>query len=75
MIVNSVADSVVIGFTAGAGILISVNQLRHLFRLDIASDPNFIQTLVKIVTHLPDTHPASFAIGGGTIVRLCPYNG
>ena len=37
VLVNFVSDSVVIGFTAGAGVLIGVNQLRHLLRLDFPS--------------------------------------
>ncbi len=43
VLVNFVADSVIVGFTAGAGLLISVNQLRHLLRLDIVSSPEMGQ--------------------------------
>ena len=46
VLVNFVADSVVVGFTAGAGVLISVNQLRHLLRVDIPSAPELGQTIL-----------------------------
>jgi SulP family sulfate permease len=70
MMVNFVADSVVIGFTAGAGILISVGQLRHLFRLDIETDPAFYNTAVQIFIQLSETHLPSLLIGLGTIVVI-----
>ena len=37
VVVNFVSDAVVTGFTAGAGILIGINQIRHLLRLPIPS--------------------------------------
>ena len=49
VLVNFVADSVVLGFTAGAGILISFNQLRHLLRLDIPSNPKLGETVKDLL--------------------------
>ena len=62
-LVNFVADSVIVGFTAGAGILIGVNQLRHLLRLEVASDPLFLRTFSEIVAALPTTHGLSLGLG------------
>jgi len=62
-LVNFVADSVIVGFTAGAGILIGVNQLRHLMRLDVASDPMFLRTVSEIVSDLPTTHWLTLGLG------------
>jgi SulP family sulfate permease len=70
VVVNFVSDSVVIGFTAGAGILISLSQLRHLLRLDIASSPALFNTLIDLGRHLGDSHPASLAIGLGVILLM-----
>jgi SulP family sulfate permease len=39
MLVNFVSDSVAVGFTAGAGILIISNQLAPLTRISAAGDP------------------------------------
>jgi SulP family sulfate permease len=74
VLVNFVSDSVIIGFTAGAGILISVNQLRHLFRLSIPSSPSFIDTLLAVSANIPTTHLISAAIGLGTIILMAHLN-
>ena len=70
ILVNFVADSVVIGFTAGAGILISVNQLRHLFRLDVSSSAVFTTTLRDIFANITQAHWQSTAIGLGTVLFI-----
>ncbi len=68
MLVNFVSDSVVVGFTTGAGILILINQVRHLVKLPIGSQPNLWQTVPAILTHLDGMHLISALIGLGTIV-------
>ncbi len=70
VLVNFVSDSVVIGFTAGAGVLISVNQLRSLLRLDIPSSPSLFTTLAETFRNLPQTHLSSLLIGLGTVVVM-----
>jgi SulP family sulfate permease len=70
MMVNFVADSVVIGFTTGAGILISVGQLRYLFRVEVTTDPVFYNILGQIISRLPETHFPSMMIGAGTILVI-----
>ena len=60
ILVNFVSDSVIVGFTAGAGALILINQIRHLLRLSIPSLPGLWQTLPAIATHVrPGTTNAS----------------
>ena len=66
-LVNFVSDSVVVGFTTGAGILISVNQLRHLLRLNIESRPEFYETARGVITHLDETHWPSLVLGLGAL--------
>lgn len=70
VLANFVSDSVVVGFTGGAGILIVVNQLQHLFRVDIARSPMFYTTLREIGRQVTAVHLPSLAIGGGMIVFL-----
>lgn len=70
ILVNFVSDAVVVGFTAGAGVLILINQLRHLLRLPIASQPNLWQTVPAIVTHLDSTHAISALIGASTLAFI-----
>jgi SulP family sulfate permease len=70
VLVNFVSRAVIVGFTAGAGILILTNQLRHLFRLDIPSAPRLDQTLVNLATHVTETHWISLIIGIVTIALV-----
>lgn len=63
MLVNFVSDSVIVGFTAGAGVLIAINQLRHLLRLPFPSDPDLIDTLADTVRYLNQTHWPSLLLG------------
>lgn len=67
MLINFVSDSVVIGFTSGAGLLIIVNQLRHLLRLNVPTAPALDQMLRNVVIHLPETHLPSLLLGVGTM--------
>jgi SulP family sulfate permease len=70
VLVNFVADSVVIGFTAGAGVLIAANQVRHLLRLDMSNSPEFVLTMQSIVRSIGTVHPTSLAVGVGTMAVL-----
>jgi SulP family sulfate permease len=70
VLVNFVADSVVLGFTAGAGLLIATNQMRHLLRLDLVSSPEFVLTLRATVAAAGDTHLTSLAVGAGTVLVI-----
>lgn len=69
-VVNFVSDSVVVGFTAGAAVLISVNQLRHLLRLDVSSHPIFRDTVAQVAGSLHSTHAPSAALGLGTLLLI-----
>ncbi len=70
VLVNFVSDSVIIGFTAGAGVLISANQLRHFFHLQTDPGLSFIDTLVQTANDLPQSHPPSLLIALGTIAVM-----
>lgn len=70
LLINFVSDSVVIGFTSGAGLLIVANQLRHLLRLDIPSTSALDQTLRNVAAHLPQTHLPSLLLGIGTLTAV-----
>jgi SulP family sulfate permease len=70
MLVNFVSDSVIVGFTAGAGILIAVNQLAPLLRLSFPSSPLLLETAQDIAIHLPELHWPSLALGVGTMIFI-----
>jgi sulfate permease, SulP family len=71
ILVNFVSDSVIVGFTAGAGVLILVGELRHLLRIDVAASGGIFGTLLNLlVVNLWQTHMPSLALGVGTLVLI-----
>lgn len=68
-LVNFVSDAVIVGFTAGAGILIGVGQLRHFFGIEI-SGRGLVAILRGVVTQLPETHMPSFLLGCSAIAVI-----
>lgn len=67
-LVNFISSSVVIGFTAGAGILIVGAQLRNFFGIAVPQDPSFIAGIRNFAGHLGGTDPAVLAVGVFTLV-------
>jgi SulP family sulfate permease len=65
VLVNFVSDSVIIGFSTGAGVLIIANQLRHLLRLDFPSEASLITTLRNLAANISDVHWMSLILGSG----------
>ncbi|GKT10927.1 SulP family inorganic anion transporter [Desulforhabdus sp. TSK] len=49
ILVNFVSHSVVVGFTAGASILIATSQLKHVFGLQVPRGASFLQTWMRVV--------------------------
>jgi len=68
VLVNFVSDSVIIGFTTGAGVLIGANQLRHLLRLEIPSYASLTTTVHSLAVHITETHWLSLILGSGIIL-------
>jgi len=70
MLVNFASRAVLLGFTAGAGVLIAAGQLKNLFRLDVPRSPHLLSTLSNVIGAIDETHAASLALGVGTIVAI-----
>ncbi|NTW97828.1 MAG: SulP family inorganic anion transporter, partial [Oscillochloris sp.] len=70
LLVNFVSDSVAVGFTAGAGILIMSNQIEPLLRIDLRSTRNLFDTLRFTALQIGELHPPSLLLGLGTIGLL-----
>ncbi|MCP4898131.1 MAG: SulP family inorganic anion transporter, partial [bacterium] len=68
MLVNFASRAVLLGFTAGAGVLIAVGQLRHLLRVDVARSHNILGTVSDIGSKVSTTHWPSVLIGLTTVV-------
>lgn len=67
VLVNFISDSVIIGFTAGAGVLIASQQLRSLFGLQFPTAPSLVETVVSVSQTLPQTHLPTALVGLGTM--------
>jgi SulP family sulfate permease len=54
VLVNFVSQTVVVGFTAGAGLLIAASQIQHYFGVSMPRGLGFADTLGFLATHLRD---------------------
>jgi SulP family sulfate permease len=70
MLVNFVSDAVTIGFTAGAGVLIIVGELRYLLRIDLVGASGVLATLQGLALQLTETHLYSLGLGLLAIMLL-----
>ncbi|MGE5502878.1 MAG: SulP family inorganic anion transporter [Actinomycetota bacterium] len=66
-IVNFISHSVVIGFTAGAGVLIAANQVKNFFGLAIPRGSSFLEVIHYFATHLAEIQPWVAATGAATL--------
>jgi SulP family sulfate permease len=66
-LINFISHSVVIGFTAGAAILIATKQVKHFFGLEIARGSDFIETLHHFGTHITEIDPHVLTISAITL--------
>ncbi len=69
-IVNFVSDAVVVGFTAGAGMLIIVNQMGGLLGLDIAASVQFQATGLALWAQASSLHALSLGLGLATLALI-----
>ncbi len=67
-LVNFVSHSVIIGFTAGAGVLIGFKQLKHVFGLDVPQGSSFYNIIKHITNNISETNWYVFAVAIGTLL-------
>lgn len=67
-LVNFVSHSVIIGFTAGAGVLIAFKQLQHVFGLEVERGSSFYTILKTIVLNIDQTNWYVFIVAMGTML-------
>lgn len=67
MLVNFISHSVIIGFTAGAAILIAASQLKNFFGIDMPRGAHFHEVLYQFGTRLPDIEPWVMTVGVVTL--------
>ncbi len=67
-LVNFVSHTVVIGFTAGAAILIATSQLKHISGIFVPKGESFIHTWVDLYAGIGDINLYLFVIGMATLI-------
>jgi SulP family sulfate permease len=67
-LVNFVSNTVVVGFTAGAGLLIAESQLRNFFGIDIPRGASALETMQAVALHAAEAKPAVVAVSLFTLL-------
>jgi SulP family sulfate permease len=66
-LVNFISHTVVIGFTAGAAILIAASQVRSFFGIDIPRGTPFYEIIRQLVVQFANINPWVLAVGVATL--------
>ncbi|UCG12488.1 MAG: SulP family inorganic anion transporter [Deltaproteobacteria bacterium] len=69
-LLNFISHSVILGFTAGAAVLIAFKQVPHLLGLRLEKSSVFLDSLLQIVYHLHETQPITVILGLITIAVI-----
>ncbi len=67
-LVNFISHTVIVGFSAGAAILIATQQLKSFLGIPIPPDASFVQTLTQTMLQVGHINPWVTAVGVFTIV-------
>lgn len=68
LLVNFVSHSVIVGFTAGAAILIALNQVENFLGLEELRSGHVLERLGNNLTRVTDIHPLALLVGVATLV-------
>jgi sulfate permease, SulP family len=69
-IVELISHPVIVGFTAAAGLIIGLSQMRDLTGVDAHRSERFAEGVAVAISSLQQAHPATLAIGVTGIVLL-----
>lgn len=69
-LITFISHSVVIGFSAGAGVLIGLNQVRNWLGLNFKPSPHLLENIGQIATNLSAIHWLSLALGTGVLILI-----
>jgi SulP family sulfate permease len=69
-LVNFISHSVVVGFTAGAAVLIATSQLKHYFGMRIPSGESFLHTWIEIFHQINDANLYITGVATVTLIAL-----
>jgi SulP family sulfate permease len=69
-LVTLASRAVLLGFTAGAAVLIALGQLKNLLGIQAPSSPQLYRTLVELFARADTVDPASLVVGLSTLVAI-----
>ena len=69
-LLNFVSHAVILGFTAGAAVLIAFKQMPGLLGIQVEKSSFFLAELFNIFIHLPELKPIPFVLGLFTIAVI-----
>lgn len=64
------SQPVIVGFTAAAGVIIGVSQLKYLFGIDIPRFGQSYETIIYAFQHIEETHWLTFAFCSGGVLSI-----
>lgn len=67
-LVNFISHTVVVGFTAGAAVLIIASQIRNFSGVAITAGASFFQTLIEFASRAAEIEPYAVLVGAITLV-------
>lgn len=67
-LVNFISHTVVIGFTAGAAILIATKQVRNFFGIEVPRGSGFAQTMAALFSQLTELNPYVTSVAAITLL-------
>ncbi len=67
-LVNFISHSVVVGFTAGAALLIAAKQLKHFFGVPMDGGGHFHDILIELGGHVAEINPSATAVAVSTLL-------
>lgn len=70
---NFVSHSVIVGFTAGAAVLIVTSQVRHVFGLDLAEGLSAFETWEALVNRISSVNVASASLCFATLAVIVGF--
>ncbi|MBI3392948.1 MAG: SulP family inorganic anion transporter, partial [Nitrospirae bacterium] len=72
-LINFVSHSVILGFMAGAGVLIAFNQIKNLLGISIPRSHAFVTTTWQTIFHAGETNVISLGLGALTILLIVVF--
>ena len=76
-LINFVSHTVIVGFTAGAAVLIVNSQIRNFFGVDITRGASVAQTIIEFAANLAQVQMLALAVGSFTLLAAVlwqPFN-